>query len=197
MRLVTTAVVRVPVLWRPLRVVVARSFDRMAQEWDATRVTTERLVPIQAALEAVEGEPRRILDLGTGTGAVARLAAARWPAAQVLGIDVSPGMIAEARRLATSERERYEVGDASALACADGGFDLVTMNNMIPFFDEVARVTAPGGTVVVAYAIGARTPIYVPLERVRAELERRGLKHRRDVSAGEGIALLADRPAAS
>ena len=81
--------------------------------------------------------------LGTGSGAVARLVAARWPDAEVIGVDVSPRMVAEARRLATSERERYEVADASALPYEDGAFDLVTLNNMIPFFDELARVTAP------------------------------------------------------
>jgi ubiquinone/menaquinone biosynthesis C-methylase UbiE len=197
MRVVTATVVRAPVLWRPLRGVVARNFDRLAADWDAVRVTPERLAPIAAALDEIRGEPRRILDLGTGTGAVARLAAARWPQADVLGVDVSRGMVAEARRLATSERERYEVGDASALAAADGTFDLVLMNNMIPFFDEVVRVTAPGGSVVVAFALGPRTPIYVPLERVRSQLERRGLRCRSVIETGPGEALLADRPAAS
>ncbi len=51
------------------------------------------------------------------------------------------------------------------------------MNNMIPFFDELARVTAPGGQVAVSYSRGASTPIWVPLERVQAELERRNFSH--------------------
>jgi hypothetical protein len=54
-------------------------------------------------------------------------------------------------------------------------------------------VTAPGGYVLVAYALGPRTPIWVPLERVRAELERRGFAHAGDFAAGDGVSLLARR----
>ena len=75
----------------------------------------------------------------------------------------------------------------------DAAFDLVTLNNMIPFFDELARVTAPGGYVAIAYSMGPRTPIWVPLERVRDELQRRGFLHIADFEAGGGVALLARR----
>ena len=154
----------------------------------------QRLRPIDAALAAVPGAPARVLDLGTGSGAVARLAAARWPAAAVTGVDVSPQMVEEARRLAGSARERYEVADASALPFADGAFDVVALNNMIPFFDELVRVLAAGGHVAVAFSMGDRTPIYVPLARVRAELERRGLEVLLEQETGPGLSLLARRP---
>ncbi|HZT92794.1 MAG TPA: class I SAM-dependent methyltransferase [Gaiellaceae bacterium] len=193
MRGVTALVVRAPVLWRPLRGLVARNFDRLAPEWDASRVSPDRLAPLAAALAAVGVPPRRVLDVGTGSGAAARLAAERWPEAEVVGVDLSPAMVAEARRLAGSPRERYEVADAAKLPFADGAFDLVLLNNMIPFFDELARVTAPDGCAVVAFALGDRTPIWVPPERVRAELERRGFAHAADFSAGAGVALLARR----
>jgi ubiquinone/menaquinone biosynthesis C-methylase UbiE len=143
-----------------------------------------------AALDAVVDAPARALDVGTGSGAVARLLSERWPSAEVTGVDVSPGMIEEARQLGT---ERYDVGDASSLPYEDGTFDLVTLNNMIPFFRELARVAAPGGHVVVAYSMGHRTPIWVPLERVRAGLERRGFQHVADFAVGTGVALLARR----
>ena len=188
-RLVTHVVVRAPFLWRLFRRSMTRNFDKLAPEWDETRVSRERLVAIIAALDAT-GEPHRALDVGTGTGAVARLLSERWPAAEVTGVDVSPGMIAEARRLGA---ERYDVGDASALPYDDAAFDLVTLNNMIPFFDELARVTAPGGYVAIAYSMGPRTPIWVPLERVGDELGRRGFLHVADFAAGSGVALLARR----
>jgi malonyl-CoA O-methyltransferase len=168
---------------------LTRSFNRLAPEWDATRVSRERLVAIIAALDALYA-PTRALDVGTGTGAVARLLSERWPAAEVTGVDVSPGMIAEARRLGS---ERYDVGDASALPYEDAAFDLVTLNNMIPFFDELARVTAPGGYVAIAYSMGPNTPIWVPLERVRDELQRRSFLHVANFEAGGGVALLARR----
>jgi ubiquinone/menaquinone biosynthesis C-methylase UbiE len=186
-RLVTDLVTRAPVLWRVFRGSVARNFDRLAPEWNATRVSPERLVAINAALDAAPA-PTKALDVGTGTGAVARILSGRWPHAEVRGVDVSPGMIAEARRLGD---ELYEVADASSLPYPAGAFDLVTMNNMIPFFDELARVTAPGGHVAVSYSMGPQTPIWVPLDRVRAELERRGFTHVGDFAAGGGLSLLA------
>jgi SAM-dependent methyltransferase len=190
-RFVTTIVVRVPALWPLLRAPLRRNFDRIAPEWNASRVDERRMAAIAAALDAVDADPACVLDLGTGTGAVARLVSSRWPGADVTGADLSPGMVGEARRFATSERQRYEVAEASALPFGEAAFDLVTLNNMIPFFDEVARVTAPHGYVAVAYGLGARTPIFVPLERVRAELEQRGFVHVANFEVGGGLSLLA------
>jgi predicted methyltransferase len=62
---------------------------------------------------------------------------------------------------------------------------------MIPFFDELVRVLEPGGQVLFAFSLGAGTPIYVPAERLRAELERRGFMDFAEFAAGEGTALLA------
>jgi ubiquinone/menaquinone biosynthesis C-methylase UbiE len=188
-RFVTDVVVRAPFLWFLFRRRMTRNFDRLAPEWDATRVSRERLAPMIAALDAT-GAPARALDIGTGTGAVARLLSERWPSTDVTGVDVSPGMIQEARRLGP---ERYDVADASALPYDDAAFDLVTLNNMIPFFDELARITAPGGYLAIAYSMGPQTPIWVPLERVRDELQRRGFLHIADFAAGTGVALLARR----
>jgi ubiquinone/menaquinone biosynthesis C-methylase UbiE len=190
-RLVTTLVVRRPILWRLFRGRMARNFDRLAPEWDSTRVSPERLLPIAAALDALPVRPERVLDLGTGTGRVARLAAERFAAAEVTGADVSAGMVREAENLAATEREHYLQADAADLPFPDGAFDLVTLNNMIPFFDELARVVEPGGHAAVAFSLGAATPIWVPLERVRHELEQRGFAHIADFSVGPGVSLLA------
>ena len=97
-RFVTTVVVRVPFAWRVFRGPLTRSFDRLAPTWEG-RISNERLAPMRVALEAVAAPPAKILDLGTGTGRVARFAAERWPQANVIGADLSPGMIEEARKL--------------------------------------------------------------------------------------------------
>jgi ubiquinone/menaquinone biosynthesis C-methylase UbiE len=149
------------------------------------------LAPVESALDRLPTPPRRVLDLGTGTGAVARLIAERFPEAEVVGADISTQMIEEARRLTESPRVRYEVADAQSLPFADASFDLVTLGNMIPFFDELARVVAPHGHLLVAYSGGSETPIYVPTQRLREELGRRGFAEIAELSAGRGTGFLA------
>jgi hypothetical protein len=64
---------------------------------------------------------------------------------------------------------------------------------MIPFFDELARVVAPGGAVAFSFSRGPQTPIWVPLDRLERELSRRGFPHVADFRAGEAVALVARR----
>jgi SAM-dependent methyltransferase len=197
-RLTTNAVVRRPALWRLFRGITRRQFDAIAPRWDAMRRPDTR-APLQAALDAVEPPPRCVLDLGTGTGAAAREIAARFPEAHVVGADLSPRMLAAARAALPEdlvERVRYDEADASALPYEDAAFDLVTHQNMIPFFDEVARVVAPGGRALFAFTGGAETPIYVRAERLRAELGRRGFTEFAEFQAGRGNALLARKEGA-
>lgn len=189
-RVVTDVVVRRPMLWRVFRRPLRSQFDRLAPVWDAMR-GPETLAPVAAGLDRLDSQPRRILDLGTGTGVVARLAAQRFPEAEVTGADISSGMIQEARRLTHSPRVAYRVADAERLPFADGSFELVTLGNMIPFFDELARVVAAGGHVLVAFSAGAETPIYVRPERLRRELASRGFEEIAELSAGRGTAFLA------
>ncbi len=192
-RLATTVVVRAPRSWWIFRRRLTHAFDRLAPLWDGPLATPDRLSALEAALDGLDAHPRHVLDLGTGTGAAARLVASRWPDADVVGIDASKGMLGEARGRAVVGRERYLLADATRLPFDDASFDLVTLNNMIPFFDELARVTAPGGRVAVAFSRGPGTPIWVPLERVRSELERRGFEHVADFAADRGVSLLARR----
>jgi SAM-dependent methyltransferase len=192
-RFATDVVVRRPGLWRLFRGSIRRQFDELAPQWDAMRSAGHN-ESLHAVLDAVPGAPRRILDVGTGTGTAARAIAARWPDADVTGVDMSERMLGEARRLLPpelAERVRFEQADASALPFPDESFDLVTLANMIPFFDEIDRVLVPGATVAFAWSVGPQTPIYVPSERLRAELGRRGFGEFRELSAGPGTALLA------
>jgi SAM-dependent methyltransferase len=186
--------VRQPWLWRLLRGRLLDAFQALAPSWE-TRIGPHHLEALGLALEELPA-PRRVLDLGTGTGAAAKAVAARFPEAEVTGIDFASAMIAEAERRLPPDlggRVRFEVGDASALPAADASADLVTLVNMIPFFDELARVTAPGGSVVVSYSRGAETPIYVPPQRLRRELGARGFAEFAEFSSGPATALRARR----
>ena len=186
-RITTDISVRFPALWSLLRPLMRRQFDRLAPTWDDRR-SAEAFAPIEAALENVS-EARRVLDVGTGTGRVAQLVAERFPEADVVGVDLAPKMIEVAREKVP--QARFEVADAQRLPFDDGAFDLVTLANVIPFFDELERVTAPGGRVVFSFSIGDRTPIYVPGETLRRELGARGFADFANFSVGSGTALLA------
>ena len=109
-------------------------------------------------------------------------------------------MVAEARRLTPPEvagRVRFDVADAEKLPYADGSFDLVSLANMIPFFDELARVTAPGGAVVFSFSGGPQTPIYVPPDVLRSELEKRGFSDLRNLRPDPGTTAVARKPGES
>jgi demethylmenaquinone methyltransferase/2-methoxy-6-polyprenyl-1,4-benzoquinol methylase len=102
-------------------------------------------------------QPREVLDLATGSGDVAFALERALPSAQVLGLDFCPPMLAEAERKRTAgSRVRFEPGDALALPCADGRFDVVTiafgLRNLADRgrgLGEMRRVLRPGGRLLV------------------------------------------------
>src|SRR4051794_29639986 len=102
-----------------------------------------------------------VLDLGCGTGVVARAIAARDGfAGNVTGVDQSPEFIAAAERLAADdgvgERVEFAVGDAHALDLPTASFDATVAHTLVSHvrdpsavLAEAGRVTRPGGAVVV------------------------------------------------
>ncbi|HZD87326.1 MAG TPA: class I SAM-dependent methyltransferase [Gaiellaceae bacterium] len=193
-RLVTDVVVRRPLLWRALRSPLRATFDGLAPTWE-TRIGPGHLSALLRALDGID-PPRRALDLGTGTGVAAKAVAERFPEAEVTGLDLSAAMLEEAERRLPAEladRIRFVAGDASELPFEDDACQLVTLMNMIPFFDELARVTAPGGSIVFSFSRGADTPIYVPFDRLRRELGRRGFAEFAEFSVAPATALRATR----
>ena len=195
-RLATDLVVRAPAAWPLLRPLMRSMFDHLAPQWDSRR-EPGHLSAYEAGLAHVP-VARRALDVGTGTGLGAFAIATRFPDAEVIGIDLAGDMVAEARRKTPpelAERVRFEQADAAHLPVPDGSFDLVALANMIPFFDELERVLEAGGALLIAFTWGHETPIYVPPERLRAELAARGFSQFAEFAAGTGTALLARKQA--
>jgi SAM-dependent methyltransferase len=195
-RFTTNQVVRWPRAWPLFRWLTRRQFDRIAPVWDEMR-SDEAFAPLEAALDSLDTAPSRVLDLGTGTGRAAFLLARRYPEAEVVGVDLAPAMLAEARKLMPPElaaRVRFEDADAEHLPYPEASFDLVSLANMIPFFPELERITAAGGAVAFSFSGGAETPIYVPPEVLRTELSQRGFTEFADFAAGRGTALVARKP---
>ena len=192
-RVATNVAVAQPRLWGGVRWLMRRQFERLAPEWQAMR-RPDAFAALERALAAIETPPKRVLDLGTGTGAAAFIVASRFPEAEVVGVDIAEGMLAEARAGTPPElagRVRFETADGSELPFEDHSYELVVLANMIPFFDELARVVAPGGRVIFSFSAGPETPIWVPPERLRRELAARGFSDFADFAAAGGTALLA------
>ncbi len=103
-------------------------------------------------------EPRRFVDVGSGTGNLALEVADRWPGCEVVGVDPSPGFAAHAAtRVAEGGRVRFAVGSALDLPVGDGWADASVAMLAINFVPDAARATAEmrratrsGGTVAAA-----------------------------------------------
>ena len=198
-RLATDISVRSPRAWRLLRRLMRFEFNVLAPEWDSI-LTEDHLAPYEHALAQLPAAPRRALDLGTGTGAGAFAIARRFPDSEVVGVDLAERMIERARAKVPDElsrRVRFEVADSARLPFDDGSFDLAAHANVIPFFDELARVIAVEGWALFAFSGGAQTPIYVASDRLRRELARRGFSDFAEFAVGRGTALLARKAHAS
>lgn len=99
----------------------------------------------------------RVVDLGTGTGSLARLFAQHG--CEVTGVDIAAPLLEQARRL---DREAgvqiaYVEGPAEATSLPERGFDVVSAGQCWHWFDrpaaarEVARLLVSGGSVVIAH----------------------------------------------
>jgi len=116
----------------------------------------------EAVLDLIPGlaDAARVLDVGTGTGALAIAALERWPHLRVTGIDPSQEMLdlaraAAGRRLTEPAHNRLELvqGDAAELPLEAGSFDIVVSSFVLQLLDrrptamrEARRVLRPGGT---------------------------------------------------
>jgi SAM-dependent methyltransferase len=187
-------IAKAPWSWRLMRGPMRRFFERAAPSWDQ-RFSTDpsRLEPLTAALDLLPGSPARVLDVGTGTGAAALLAAERWPGAEVLGIDMSPKMIATAAAKHVRPGVRFAVADLAQLDAGEG-WDLLIMMNMPPFFAPAARMVRAGGHLVHIASRGSVTPFYTSNEKLAQGYDRQGLETVAAGAAGPGTYYLARRP---
>jgi SAM-dependent methyltransferase len=128
-----------------------------------------------------------IVDVGTGTGSLARGFALRG--ARVIGIDPDGRLLDQARRLdvAASATVEYKIGTAEAIPLPDGIADVVSAGQCWHWFDgpkaagEFSRIAKPHGRVVIAYFS------WIPLPGSVVEAtEQLIMKHNRNWSFGGG-----------
>jgi tRNA (cmo5U34)-methyltransferase len=126
---------------------VPEIFEQHAGDYEAQR---RRLLPgydafygeAVYALELAERAPRRILDLGAGTGLLARAVLDAHPDAELTLLDGAPAMLAQARA-ALGDRASYITAVVSALAIHH--LDEATKGDL---FASVHIALAPGGVLI-------------------------------------------------
>lgn len=161
----------------------------------------------RAAVAAIGGAPeRRVLEIGVGTGLSLPLYS---PSARVTGIDVSAEMLEKARHRAALLRlaqvEDLVEMDAEAMDFPDHRFDVVVAMYVLSvtprpsrLLDEMRRVCAPGGDILVVNRFTSEKPLRRMAERMAAPLSAAiGFNTEFDACALEvldGLTFVEDRP---
>jgi ubiquinone/menaquinone biosynthesis C-methylase UbiE len=129
----------------------ARAYHRITRPFFGRMYT--RIAADVAAAGLPEGA--RVLDAGTGPGRVPLALARAVPGLRIDGVDLSPEMVAEARRAAAAagaSRVTFTVADVAALPFMDDTFDLIVSSMSLHHWadpaagvHELRRVLRPGG----------------------------------------------------
>jgi ubiquinone/menaquinone biosynthesis C-methylase UbiE len=172
---------------------MATRFDRWASTYDDSALQPVLFVPVhQTVLHLAQQllpRPGSLLDVGCGTGRLLRHARQRYPAVELVGVDLAGRMLEAAVAATPAELAiRYVHARAERLPFGDGRFDLVLATMSVRHWTdraagiaEIGRVLTPGGVVVVADVFPAtrrRRAVTVPALRRRrrpsvpAELDR-------------------------
>jgi malonyl-CoA O-methyltransferase len=131
-----------------------RNFEQAAGSYDSAAVLQREIADrLIERLDYVRLEPRRILDLGAGTGYAVDAMHRRYRKARVVALDFAHGMLVQARRRGSWLRRPLCVcADAESLPLGDGAVDLIVSNATFQWcidldrtFSECLRVLRPGG----------------------------------------------------
>jgi SAM-dependent methyltransferase len=177
---------------------IRNDYNRLAEEYARHIADELQYKPLDRELlnrfvEELKGRGE-ICDMGCGPGHVARYLHARGAA--VFGVDLSPGMVEQAKKLNPNIRFRegnmlaLEMSDAS-LAGITAFYAIVNLPKecLVDVFREMERVLQPGGLLLLAFHVGDETLhedevwgqkismsfLLFPAAEVRSRLEQAGL----------------------
>ncbi|CAN5773428.1 methyltransferase domain-containing protein [soil metagenome] len=131
---------------------IRREYDRLAPQYDRRwgHYVEATLGAVMNSLD-FDGQ-ERVLDLACGTGALEHRLLDRWPALQVVGADLSGGMLQEAASKALAGVVGWVQADARRLPFSDSTFDTVLCASSFHYFRspvaslvEIRRLLRPGG----------------------------------------------------
>ena len=142
---------------------VTQMFDTISKNYDGLNRVISLGIDVKWRNKVVEivarTNPEKILDIATGTGDLA-INLNRTGAKQIIGLDISPGMLAVGKEKVTEKKLDQTIemvlGDSENLPFEDNTFDAITVafgvrnfENLEKGLTEINRVLKPGGTFVV------------------------------------------------
>jgi len=141
---------------------VAQAFDRAATHYDQFAALQQEVANrLDAHLNFTKITPKRMIDIGCGTGFLSARLQQRYPKAELLALDIAPAMSAICqqrigkRRLPWQPRRMALCGDAACLPLQDGCCDLVTSSLTMQWLPdpatmlkEMRRILAPDGLII-------------------------------------------------
>ncbi|GAB2729870.1 methyltransferase domain-containing protein [Halomonas garicola] len=176
---------------------VARAFSRAAELYDE-RASAQRRIG-EGLWQRLPGTAQSVVDVGCATGGWTRRLAERYPAATVTGVDIAPGMLAQARK--RGGRVRFREGGAEALPAGDQSVELIFSNLALQWcrdidavMAEFARVLAPGGRAVFTTLLaGTLEEIGAAFNRPGALLDYTSRADHRCAADAAGLRLTRER----
>jgi demethylmenaquinone methyltransferase/2-methoxy-6-polyprenyl-1,4-benzoquinol methylase len=156
---------------------VEQMFDHIAPKYDFLNhflsLGIDKLWRKKAVRILKPYQPKKILDVATGTGDFA-IAASKLDVEEIIGFDLSEKMIRvgeeKVKRLSLGQLIHFEKGDSENMPFQDGAFDAITVafgvrnfENMQKGLDEFLRVLKPGG---VAIILEFSKPRYFPFKQL-------------------------------
>ncbi len=165
---------------------ISTLYSRLAPVYDIWSALTESKARDRALGFADLTDGETVLEIAVGTGLTLVALARANPHGSIHGIDISPGMLAKARRrigrLPPRHNVEIDIGDAHSLPYEDSSFDLVMVSylfDLLPEADfpgvvaELRRVVNDGGRVVatnMTMAQRRRDDVYRWVYRLRPTL---------------------------
>lgn len=143
---------------------VAAMFDNVSSRYDLLNRVLSAGIDIQWRKKALKGlkaeNPRAVLDVATGTGDLAIMAAKILKPDSITGVDISEGMLRVGRKkikdAGLDKVITLQKGDSENLVFEDGAFDAVTVafgvrnfENLEKGLKELRRVLRPGGRLMI------------------------------------------------
>lgn len=155
---------------------VTKMFDNIAKTYDSLNNLLSLKIHIlwrRNAIKKIKNNPKKILDIGTGTGDFA-IIAAKYTNAKIIGVDLSKKMIDVGKRKVNkknlNKRISFKIADAEKLPFKKNSFDVITsgfvvrnFENMQKGLSEMYRVLNKEGVILI---LEPSNPSKFPLKQI-------------------------------